>query len=136
MMRKYLFLLFLLLTTNVYADRFREISDVTEKLVIVRTPAYSIQSLAANTTTVDVSIAPIVVTGINAAQTDITGFDNAATGNTLIFVGNKNAAGNYTRLIDGGSFSLSGNWTGMPNHTIEILVRGQNDYVELGRSSN
>lgn len=136
MKRKYILLLFLLLTTNVYADRFREISDVTEKLVIVRTPAYTIQSLAANTTTVDVSIAPIVVTGINAAQTDITGFDNAVTGNTIIFVGNKNTVGNYTRLIDGGAFSLSGNWTGFANHTIEIFVRGQNDYVELGRSSN
>ena len=96
--RVYLFLLFLFLTTNVYADRFREISDETGKLVIVRTPAYSLQSLAANATTVDVSIAPIVVTGINAAQTDITGFDNAVTGNTIIFVGNKNTVGNLSLI--------------------------------------
>ena len=124
------------LSCSVFADQFRTISDVSGKLTLSRQPAETIVSLTAGETTPNVALGTIFVTGINIGATAISGFSNAIPGNIITIIGKSTTTSNATTIADSAPFYLAGTFTASANHSIQLLVRGATDYVEIGRSSN
>lgn len=124
------------LSCSISADQFRTISDVTGKLTLSRQPAETIVSLTAGQTTPNVALGTIFVTGINIGATAISGFSNAIPGNIITIIGKSTTTSNATTIADSAPFYLAGAFTASANHSIQLLVRGATDYVEIGRSSN
>jgi len=118
-----------------YGDQFRTVRT-NGKLELSKQPAFAVQTLTAGQTTPNVASGTVIITGINTGATAIAGFSNVIAGNTIHIVGNASTTSNATTIADSGAFKLNGAYTATANHTLTLFVRGDGDYVELGRSSN
>ena len=94
----------------------------------------TIQTLAADDATPDVSGGNIFITGLNSLPTAITDLDNPRAGQIIILVGGSNS--NPSTIADSGPFNLSTAWTATLDDVLVILVIADNDYIELGRVDN
>jgi hypothetical protein len=117
------------------ADEFRTVR-VNGKQVISKQPAFAVQTLTAGQTVPNLANGTVIITGINTSATAITGFTGAIAGNIIQIVGNAATTSNATTIADSGAFKLAGAFTATANHTLTLFVRGNGDYVELGRASN
>lgn len=122
-------------SSSVHADQFRTVR-VNGKQVISRQPAFAVQTLTAGQTLPNLASGTVIITGINTGTTAITGFTGAIAGNIIQIVGGAATTSNATTIADSGAFKLNGTYTATANHTLTLFVRGNADYVELGRSSN
>jgi len=118
-----------------HADQFRTVR-VNGKQVISRQPAFAVQTLTAGQAVPNLANGTVIITGINTSATAITGFTGAIAGNIIHIVGGATTTSNATTIADSGAFKLNGAYTATANHTLTLFVRGNADYVELGRSSN
>tara|TARA_R110000796_G_scaffold132491_3_gene247951 strand:+ start:4864 stop:5286 length:423 start_codon:yes stop_codon:yes gene_type:complete len=125
-----------LVNTQVHAEKFRTISDTTGKLRKSHQPAFTVVSLAADATTLAIADGLIFETAINTGATAITDFTGPIAGNMVTIVGISTTTTNATTIADSGNFSLSAAWTASANNTITLLVRADNDYVEVSRAAN
>jgi len=122
-------------SSSVHADQFRTVR-VNGKQVISKQPAFAVQTLTAGQTVPSLANGTVIITGINTSATAITGFTGAIAGNIIQIVGGAATTSNATTIADSGAFKLNGAYTATANHTLTLFVRGNGDYVELGRSSN
>lgn len=118
-----------------HADQFRTVR-VNGKQVISKQPAFAVQTLTAGQTVPNLASGTVIITGINTSATAITGFTGAIAGNIIYVVGGATTTSNATTIADSGAFKLNGAYTATANHTLTLFVRGNGDYVELGRASN
>lgn len=86
-------------------------------------------------TTPSVDDGSTFMTSANTGATEITTFDDAVVGSTIIVLGGGGGV-NASTIADGGNFSLSsaGTWTADAGTMISFYVRGANDFVELDRA--
>lgn len=118
-----------------HADQFRTVR-VNGKQALSKQPAFAVQTLTAGQTVPNLASGTVIITGINTSATAITGFTGAIAGNIIHIVGGAATTSNATTIADSGAFKLHGAYTATANHTLTLFVRGNADYVELGRSSN
>jgi len=76
----------------------------------------------------------VFTTSANTGATEITDLDNPIAGQIVYLVGGSNT--NSSTITDGGNFYLTGNWTAAVDATLTLLVRADNNYLELTRSAN
>jgi hypothetical protein len=94
----------------------------------------NVGSIADDDTTPDVSGGDVFWTVANTTGAAITDLDNPVVGRIYtICIGN---ATNPTNIADGGNFHLSAAWAPDLDDCIGLLVRTDNDYVEVYRSAN
>ena len=102
--------------------------------VLIPVIVFTVVTMADGDATPDISGGTIFESQSNTGATEITDLDNPTVGQTLtIIVGD---AGNPPTITDGGNFALSAAWTPDLDDTITLYVQADNDYIEIGRSTN
>jgi len=115
-----------------YENYFGSATPVTSN--VISFGSYKVVTLAANTTTPDVSQGNIFITSANTQATTITDLLNPTVGQIVTFIGGSDT--NPTTINDGGYFKLSGTMTLGLDDSITLLVKAPQYYVELSRSTN
>jgi hypothetical protein len=135
--KKFTLILSLILFASSFAtaDQFRTVRT-NGKLALSKQPAFAVQTLTAGHTTPNIATGTVLITGINTGATEIAGFSNVIAGNVVHIVGGATTTSNATTITDSGAFKLSAAFVASANNTLTLFVRGDGDYVELGRSSN
>ena len=98
------------------------------------TLAQAMGTIAVDATTPDVAGYQILVTSANTQATEITDLTNPVVGSILYLVGGSDT--NPSTITDGGNFTLSAGWTANNGNVLTLLVREDNDYLEVSRSTN
>lgn len=91
-------------------------------------------TIADGDATPDVAGCQILTTSSNTGATAITDLDNPLPGSIVVLVGG--SATNSSTIADSGNFALSAAWTATVDETLTLFIQADNDYVELGRSTN
>ncbi|NQU99242.1 MAG: hypothetical protein HQ538_00760, partial [Parcubacteria group bacterium] len=94
----------------------------------------AVVTVAAESTTIDISEGNIFITPENSGITEITNLTNPTVGQVVHFIGN-GAVGQST-ISDASPFFLSGAWAGTLNETLSLVIVTSTRFVEISRSTN
>lgn len=110
------------------------ISSNTDKGVGINGLALVPGVIAADDATPDVSNGNVFVTSANTLAVEITDLDNPTVGQLIVIIGG--SAADSSTITDGGNFALSAGYTATVDEVLILWVQADNDYIELGRSTN
>ena len=98
------------------------------------TQIQSMDTIADNDATPDVSGKNVWTYNGTANAVVVTDLDNPVVGAIYRIIGNSDT---YTITInDGGNFNIEGNWVGGVDDVLTIFVQADNDYIQFSRSNN
>jgi len=94
----------------------------------------TISTLGTNVSAPDVSGSNVFITSANSQYIAIPDLLNAEAGQIVILIGGSST--NPTFVADSGNFNLSAEMSLNTDDVLILLVRADNDYVEIGRVNN